>query len=667
MFIVGLRRSFRQCPVVAALTVILSAVAGGAASASEICPGALHTGPDYSNQDLHDRNFSNQNLAGANFTGANLKGAVFKGAVLNGADFSLAQFGPSPASPFTTSFTQANLENACFAGANISTAEFQFANIPCAVFDSTDISNARFGPAIKAAATSGPCRTSFQNAIMNCEFIPQWKDLAMNSSQVQGCADSVSDRDFSDSRMSRVVFSGLNLKNTKWTGAQLQGAYFINANLENAVFTGANLKQSQFSQAKAKNARFDSQAQLSGAHLSGIDLTGADLTSAVLQGADGLPAADLSLAFMPNAVLTSAEMSGVNMSHANFYGGSAKADGATLQQVDWTNANLGGTNLSQGKMKGARLDAANLVNANLAGADLTPVSGYLASSLVRANLQGADFSGAKLVGANLSSAAVALDNGVLLFAGGDAQGLTPDLDKKLLTAEVATLFSGHGYELPACENPRIVVLLPGGRWQILLNSMIGPGRYRQFALTKTATGNRINVTGISTEQGMQTGDPVLFTVSGDYADMLDRQLPPSALLNDFAGNGYSLPPCSNPYVTVNRVGQQWSVKRIATSVNSAGLGYSAFTLMKNEPAIKCYGSEILVIQEDSQGQLSLALFAVQKTMLSADNFDDNTTCPNQRSYKANKDAGATWEEMMTAVTPPRPPTCIPSPFKWCGN
>ncbi|MBI1921918.1 MAG: pentapeptide repeat-containing protein [Geobacter sp.] len=663
---VKLLQSFRHRRIITALTVILTAVTGGIAPASDICPNALHTGPDYSNQDLHDRNFSNQNLAGANFTGANLRGAVFKGAILRGADFSLAQFGASPSTPFTTSFTQANLENACFAGAIISTAEFEFANVPCAVFDNTDISNARFGPVIKAAAASGPCRSSFQNTVMNCEFIPQWKDLAMNSSQVQGCADLLSGQDFSNSRMNRVVFSGLNLKNTRWTGSQLLGAYFINAELENAVFTGANLKQTQFSQARAKNARFDSQAQLTGAHLSGIDLTGADLTSAVLQGADGLPAADLSMAFMRNAVLTSCEMTGINMSHASFYG-TAKADGATLQQVDWTNANLGGANLSQGKMKGARLDAANLVNANLAGADLTPVSGYLASSLVRANLQGADFSGAKLVGANLSSAAVAVDNGVPLFAQKSAQGLVPDLDNKLLTAELATLFSDHGYVLPACENPRIVAIQPGGQWQILLSSPVGPGKYKQFALNKTAMGNKINVTGIKTGRGVETADPVLFTVSGDYSDMLDKQLPPSNLLKDFTSNGYTLPPCSNPYITVSQAGQQWSVKRTATSVDSAGLGYSAFNLIKNSTAINCYGSEILVIQEDSQGQLSLQLFAVQKTKLSADNFDDNTTCPNQRSYKANKDAEATWEEMMTAVNPPKPPPCIPSPYKWCGK
>lgn len=663
---VKLLQSFRHRRVVAALIIILPVGIGGIAPASDICPNALHTGSDYSNQDLHDRNFSNQNLAGANFTGANLKGAVFKGAILSGADFSLAQFGTSPTSRFTTSFTQAYLENACFAGATISTAEFEFANILCTVFDNTDISNARFGPVIKAAATSGPCRTSFQNTVMNCEFIPQWKDLAMNSSQVQGCADSLSSRDFSDSRMNRVVFSGLNLKNTRWAGSQLQGAYFINADLENAVFTGANLKQTQFSQARAKNARFDGQAQLTGAHLSGIDLTSADLTSAVLQGADGLPAADLSLAFMRNAVLTSAEMSGVNMSHASFYG-SAKADGATLQQVDWTNANLGGANLSQGKMKGARLDASNLINANLAGADLTPVNTYLAASLVKANLQGADFSGAKLVGANLSSAAVAIDNGVPLFAQNSAQGLAPDLDNKLLTAELATFFSDHGYVLPACENPQIVALQPGGQWQILLTSPVGPGKYKQFALNKTALGNKINVTGIKTGKGLKTAEPVLFTVSGDYSDMLDKQLPPSGLLQDFARNGYPLPPCSNPYVTVSQAGQQWSVKRIATSVDSAGLGYSAFNLMKNNTAIKCYGSEILVIQEDSQGQLSLALFAVQKTKLSADNFDDNTTCPNQISYKANRDAGVAWEDMMTAVNPPKPPPCIPSPLKWCGK
>lgn len=639
--------------------VLILGLAADAALAVDACPRVTHAGTNFSGQDLRDRNFSNQNLTGANFTNAKLEGANFTGATLTAADFTGASMGLSATTNRSTNLSRADLTNACFYTAAVNTSDFQFANLPCTVFDGTDLSLALFGPIIKAANPGGACRTSFQVAVLNCEFIPQWKDLELNRANVQACFEKLVGVDFSNAHMDGVIFSGIDLSGTTWTGARLQGAFFLHAMLKKAVLTGANLRRAQLSQADATQATLDGQVQLSGAHLSGAILKGANLTGAVLQGADGLPAADLSLAFMPDAKLTDAKMTGVNLSHANFYGAEAKADNATMQQVDFSNANLGSVNLTQGRLKGAKLDAADLVNAVMISADLTTTPDLISSSLVQANLQGADFSGAKLGGANLSNAAVSLADGVVLFKA--PASLKGDLDRRELSAEVVTAFTSKGYHLVDCENPSVIVDQASSRWQIWTTSLIGPSgsRYKKFSLVSKTAGIEVN--------GLSDIDPpkLLFTVDKAYAGTLDKKLLASGLLAAFTSNSYPLPPCLNPTISVKTAGSRWSLGESLTVVTVAGLGYTRFNLILEGSDIQTYGSEVTIIRRDEGGSLTLVPITLKPTTLEASAFDNNTTCPNQRSYGANVQSGATWKEMMTAVTPPPPPPCIPSPTHWC--
>jgi len=641
--------------------VLILGLAADAALAADPCPLVTHAGTNFSEQDLRDRNFSNQNLTGANFTKARLEGANFAGATLTAADFTGASMGLSITTKRSTSFSRADLTNACFYTATVSSSDFQFAKLPCTVFDDTDLSLALFGPIIKAASPSGACRTSFQNAVLNCEFIPQWKDLELNRANVQACFEKLAGVDFSKARMDGVIFSGIKLSDTKWIGARLQGAFFLHATLDKAEFTGADLRRAQLSQAEAPGVKLDGQVQLGGAHLSGAILKGANLKGAVLQGADGLPAADLALAFMQDAILTDAKMTGVNLSHANFYGAQAQADNATMQQVDFTNANLGSVNLTIGLLQGAKMDAANLVNAVLVGAYLTSTPDLISSSLVQANLQGADFSGAHLGGANLSNAAVSLADGVVLFKA--AKELVGDLDRRELNAEVVTAFTGKGYHLVDCENPSVIVDQAGSRWQVW-TSLTGPSgsRYKKFSLVLKTAG--IEVSGLSDTEPPK----LLFTgVDKAYAGMLDKKLLARGLLAAFTSNAYPLPPCQNPTISVKTAGSRWTLSESLTLVTVAGLGYTKFNLILESPDyIQTYGSEVTIIRRDDGGNLTLVPITLKPTTLVADAFDNNTTCPNQRSYGANVQSGATWKEMMTAVSPPPPPACIPSPTRWCS-
>jgi len=651
--------SARRMPVLAGAAAVLAAcLVTGAAQAANPCPKATHSGQNFSGQDLKDRNFANQNLTGANFTNANLQGAVLTGAILKQADFTGATLGKSATSGRVTSFSRADLTEACFAGTTVLATDFQFADLTCTVFDNTELALALFGPVIKAASPSGSCRTAFTNSTMNCEFIPQWKDLDLTRARVQVCFDKMSGIDYSNGRMEGVIFSGINLNDTRWVGTSLRAAFFLNAKLKNAVLSNADLRLAQLSQANATGAKLD-QVRLSGAHLSGATLQAADLRGAVLQAADLLPAADLSLAFMPDAILTDAKMTGVNLSHANFYGASAKADNATMQQVDFTNANLGSVNLTQGRLKGARMDAADLVNAVFVGADLTPTTDLIASSLVQANLQGADFTGAQLAGANLSNAAVALADGVRLFKA--PASLSADLDRRELSAEVVEAFTGKGYRLVDCEDPSVLLDEKGKRWQIWLTIAVGPSgsRFRKFGLA--LSGATITVTGLSTTEAPKT----LFTIPGTYAATLDKKLLASGLLSAFRTNGFALPPCFNPSINVKTAGSSWDLGEALSLITVAGLGYTRYGLKTAGVEIQVSGAEITVIRPDASGSLTLVPLPVQPTKLAASAFNDSTTCPNQKSYGANVASGTSWEDMMTAVAPPPPPSCIPSPTSWC--
>jgi len=636
------------------------ALAAPAAGVDNPCSRVTHKGSNYAGQDLRDRNFSSQNLAGANFTNAQLQGAVFSGANLNAADFTGAAMGISSTSKRDTSFSRADLTDACFLGAAVGTTDLQFASLPCAVFDATDISNAVFGPVIRPAAPGGACRTSFRGTVMNCEFIPQWKDLEMAHANVQNCYGMLAGIDFSDARMEEVIFSGLELSKTRWERAQLRRAFFLNSKLREAVFSGADLRTAQLSQADLSGAKLNNQVRLSGSHLSGAVLKGADLTGAVLQGADNLPAADLSLAFMADAVLTDAKMTGVNLSHANFYGESAKADNANMQQTDFSNANLGSVNLTQGLLKGSRMDAANLINAVLISADFTRTPDFISASLVQANLQGAKLASAKLGGANLSNAAVSLADGVVLFKA--PASLTADLDRRELSAEVVTAFTSHGYHPIECVDPAVIVDLEGSRWQIWLGRAVGPAgaTYSKFALDKKTAAIQVS--------GLPAGAPPvpLFTVDRAFSTLLDKKLLPSALFATFRDRQYGLPPCSNPAIGVKTPGSRWDLGETLTAITAGGIGYTRFNLITESPDIQVYGKDVTIIRRDENGVLTLVPVQLNATELTADAFDDNTTCPNQKSYGANKQSGATWKEMMTAVSPPPPPPCIPSPLRWCS-
>lgn len=653
------------------ITTLMRAVLAASALAAvpwtaqaQSCPANPTAGADYSNRDLSGCNFSTMNLGAAKFSSSTLLGATFKGASLDGANFSGAKFGRWTAgNGQTTSFTEADLTKADFTGTFLAEVEMQFAKLKCTTFKQTVLSSAKFGPRLRLDDDDA-CRTSFRNATMNCEFIAQWKSLDLSNANLQACWDKLAGVDFGHAVMNGVQLSGINLAGTRWQSAELNGAMFMKSDLSDADFTGAFLKAALFNQSDLSRVKFDG-ATLSGAQLIGATLSRASMHGAILQEADGYRAANLTGAFMPSVNLTGAVLSNAVMAGVQFYGQDASLAGATMQNVSLSGANLSGVSLASAQLQGAVFDGAVLVGASLKGANLGPADGVRVTSLNHANLQSADLSGANLTGASLANAAVATGSGVPLFSdGSDTANLVKDLDASRYTAELAKLFASHGYPLFVCNDPQMLVISPDLAWEVTTSTPVGtsPSLYSRFDVTATSSG--VKVSGrTSTGPGA-----TLFTVRGDFASDLNARQFPRAVLDGFADNGYKLPPCENPSITVSaKTPPKWDVSEALTTLSQTGAGYTGFSVFQttDQSALNVFGSVITVVQVDEKGLLSNRPITVTPTIFDSANFSNDTVMPNNQTYKTNKDKNLTLAQMMIAPNPPAPPACVPSPLTWC--
>jgi len=633
---------------------------------SYACNHLSLTGPNFTNAGTAGDSYSGQNLANANFAGTDLRGTQLQNADLTGADFTGAKLGVGT-NGLETNFSGANLSNACLHAVTLAAgnagapgANFLYANLSCTAITSTDITAASFGPVITAAATGGVCRTSFAATIMTCEFLSQWPVLDLSYANISACTGSLAGMNLTGSVMIGVQMPYVNLRGTNFSAALLDRANLYSTTLVDAVFDGADLRYATLSSVAATYASFQNQARLSGATMSYGTFESAKFNSAVFQEADGVPAATMSFANFHNADFTGAAMLGVNLSGALLYDG-AVMKSATIQNANLANATLWNLNLKSAALNGITFDYSNLINAKLSGASLSTDGTYRASSLVKSNLQGADLTGADLSGVNMANAAVALANGVPLFPiSNDVSGLQDDLNNGYLTAELNSAFEQHGYALNYCSSPSMTVLKSGQAWDIVLHQLQGVGpkgaSYRAFLLAPvTGGGPSLQISGIA--NGAATP---IFTISGDFAAQLNKQLIPRAVFSGFSSNRYKLPACSDPVVTANRVQKTWTISADVTASISPVVGYTGFTILNPTPTtLQVYGSQLTAFYQGDDGRLRYSNFTVTPTTLGQVVWSANTVMPNGNTYSANQSAGLSLDAMLTAPSPPAPPTCAP--------
>lgn len=659
---------------------------------SYACSNVTNSGPDYSasNPDGQpatvSQDFSGEDLdlRHANFSGADLRGSTFEGQDLTGANFTGAILGPDETGR-PTSFSNTDLTDACFDQVEIlgnpdgplpaEQPDFQFAQFQCTALTRTDLRQADFGPASEPIADAGPvaisgsdpaanCRTSFAGTLMTCGFVDQWAGMDLSYADIDACADDLAGQDFAGAIMTGVEFFYMDLSGSDFSGATLDNANLYAATLTNAVFTGADLRYATLSSVEASQAVFNEQAQLSGASLAYGNFEAASFRTAVLQEADGVPAASLSFANLHNADFTDAAMEAVNLSGALLYDGSL-IKSASIQNSNLSNATLTSLDLSSANLSGVVFDYSNLINASLAGANLRAVGGDRAASLVKTNLQGVDLSDAQLQGINMTNAAVATEHGVPLFSiNDDVDGLTDDLRTGNMTAELASAFENAGYALNPCVAPGIDVLDSTiGRWALRAEQRVGPpGQvYRAFAL-QAQRGDGPAMTGMSVagldSEGVSS-DP-LFTIDGDFLQALNDRDVPRAVFSGFRSNRYALPRCSNPRIVSGVGPESWAIETPLAQTTTEVVGYTGFNIRgQDDGTLRVYGTQVTSVFQNDDGQLRFSVTSVTPTRIDASSFSNESICPNGVTYAANLAAGLSFEDMMTAPSPPPPPSCEP--------
>jgi uncharacterized protein YjbI with pentapeptide repeats len=248
------------------------------------------------------------------------------------------------------------------------------------------------------------------------------------SGQVYPAAD-LSDAKLDGAVLTTASLHGATLTNATFSHATLDFADLGGASAKGAVFENASLMSARLTDAFLENAAFDAarldDANLQGATLIDARLPGAHLERASLHKDRDHLAAALNGAYMANATLDDADLTGVSMQDARFYGGTARAVGAILDEAHLDGAVLSGANFTGASFRSATLSNAACVNCQFNTAKLGRTASQLtdAATFVGTDLRGADFSQATVDGCNFTGATVSFAD----TTGSYRYGTSPDV------------------------------------------------------------------------------------------------------------------------------------------------------------------------------------------------------------------------------------------------
>lgn len=557
-----------------------------------------------------------------------LRGAIFDGATMDHADFSGADLGqvnpydPDTAAQFKgasmnfTALSQANLTGAQLTG----TVYLHGANLTCTTLKDADLSGAQLGALaefFRVAQTSGDYSTLF-SALQRNDAPGVAATFKKYGATVQSSTTTV-----------RTDFDGRS-----WTIAD---------------------KSSQ------KDYTVLNWASSDGA------------TFLIVSTPTG--AATLTGAYMPNARLVDTNLYGVSAAHLQLYGPRARLDGAILDLCQLANANLAGSAMGVKSLYRVDLSYANLINAKLMGADLS--NGV---TLSFANLQGTDFTDAKLNGANLVDAAVAVPvtssgiAGSYLFsiepterayssvlaeleaAAPSSVPITLASSTGTIAESVGNLEKGNIDPLRPLFNKRGISLPPGATikptgdenaWQIIIGETAAPGAYTVW-------------------HGLDSlgADALL---AGPSMPNLQRVW--GTNLQQACGKKSAVSSSLRWQATVSRVGMgpnQWKIDNDQDNPNNMSLGYTTVLVTKDsDNSLAFYGTTLHIEQMGDGNKRQIVILTYKQTQLSAKELGDNTICPNTQTLSSNNKQKVSWERMMRASKRPAPPTCVPSPYGNC--
>jgi hypothetical protein len=157
----------------------------------------------------------------------------------------------------------------------------------------------------------------------------------------------------------------------------------------------------------------------------------------------------------------------------------------------------------------------------------------------------------------------------------------------------------------------------------------------------------------------------LFALAGSLGADLDRSALSDDVSNAFQNAGYHL--LSSSTVTVVTSGSAWRVNNGGDTSPAVGVGsaYATFSISKTSAStLQVYGSSLWITSIGDDGHLSTLQVAFDASALTQAEMTPVKDFPNGQPASAYPDL-FTWEQMMTAKSPPSPPKCVPSPQHWC--
>jgi uncharacterized protein YjbI with pentapeptide repeats len=652
-------------------------------------------GSDFSNCNLTNFKFLNCVMRNAILdnctpTGADFSGSVLAGAKLNRVDLTgvlanapLPEFYLKPLQPPSTDNPRTTFNGSCLKHSLLGNDWSMLDLSGTTIIDlATPLSSQAKPLQVKYSIVTGLNQNNLSD--LNLQYAA-FDHAILDNVNLNGA--DLSNASFIQASMHNTVLSNATLKNAQLSGAQLGslGQLFnLPAGYESHLKAGPQVNDALRDQFKQHGITLSANATLNtlaadrawqvndAGHriMYTVRLDASDSSQVLTVYKAGIPAS-LVNAYMPNAVLTGANLFGVTANNIQFYGSNARIDGsAILEEAKLNNSNLSTVNFTQAQLMGANLSHCHLFNAKFNKANLTPSGAGTVTDLSHSNLQGADFTDARLYGANLTNAAVAINvpttriakqGGVYLFSlpyKDDNASL--EQYKTELTTAAKTLFS----------------LNPGGD-SIALQKYLTALKTNDLNTLRVAF-LRHNIN-LSTDAKIQVAevDLVWLIVDGaqtytlwtdtDEQGKLELNAASSLTKMRAAFKRNSMTLRLQASATTDKPDQQWLLDNDSENPQNFSTGYVKFIVTLNSSVLDIYGTALRILRMGDNNQEEFATETCQITTISNTNMNADTVCPNGSNLKVNQSrSGKEWDPLwLRAVTPPRPPNCVPTNNNWC--
>ena len=399
---------------------------------------------------------------------------------------------------------------------------------------------------------------------------------------------------------------------------------------------------------------------------------------------------------LDNAVLTNAQFNGTDFTTSST-GGAASLTGADLPGANFTGALLGGATLTNAAV------AVQIGTSTSYGVYLFSMpdsSGSLASELTQAEKKFSLNPGGKDVnlflqyqaaldaptsGNNFASIQQAFQQqgGVTLSSTASIsteqlQSAWQIVENNAVTYTVWSGYDANGYnELyvkPSQTDTAVFSLNPKGNatdYQTYLNALNTaniPVLQQGFAAQGYSLSTGAQVQAIRQGIVWRVADlSTSYTVWAalDSSNNMELYVRPS--LEDVSKQfqQHQTPLRSQATVTVFTQGSGgWQIDNDSADPQNFDIGYMKFVVLKNGTNLDVYGTALHVQQLGANDQLVITNVACKQTVFDQSNFSGDTKCPNGEAVSQQK-SGTSFSTWMRAMTPPKPPSCVPNPNTYC--